>query len=88
MKKRAILTTLVITMLPLTAFAWDNRYDSYYDERTAQEVRSLRQELEYQQDMRDYREEKVEYDAYYEKRPAIEKAMSDHYYKGPRKPTR
>jgi hypothetical protein len=84
MKKTIVILT--IALLPALVFAWDNR--DYYDERTSQEIRELKEEIKFQQDMRDYYEEKAAYDAYFEDKAPMQRFMSDHYHKGPKKPTR
>jgi hypothetical protein len=89
MNKRAILTTLAITMLPLTAWGWDNRYNNdrnYYDQERNSQLQRIADEMEYRNEMEQYQDQVREYEK--ANPEPIQQIMLKHYYKWPQKPKR
>jgi hypothetical protein len=67
MKK--LIVILAIVLLPTVAFGWDERYSQEQEMMDSQrnyELRRIANELQYQQEYREYQEKKADYDQYNE----------------------
>ena len=86
MKKTAII--LAITMLPVAAWGWDNRYDNdrlILDSQRNSALQRIADEAQYANDYKVYLEEKRDYE---ENTPDFIKPAIEHYYRDPQPPTR
>jgi hypothetical protein len=88
MKRAIMIAALALT--PMTASAWDNRYsDDQYDNdiQRNQQLQRIANEMQYQQEYQEYKDQKADYDNQFEG-DELGKFMSDHYFKGPQAPKR
>jgi hypothetical protein len=86
MKK--LIVILAIVLLPTVAFGRSDRYSDDYENERIIQMQRMQKERQYQQNYREYRDKKADYDKSFEGRPQIERFMSDHYNRGPQPPKR